>query len=46
MKIETLLLRKQFAQRAGCNSSKGSMYFSRKVRRRERYASEPPQSEH
>jgi len=46
MNIETLLLRKQFAQRAGCNSNKGRMYFSRKVRRRERYPSEPPQSEH
>jgi hypothetical protein len=45
-KIETLRRRKQLTQRTGFRRKKGSTYFSRKLRRRERQAVFPPQSAH
>jgi len=43
-KVEALLLRKQLAQRTGRRNKIGQTHFSRRVRRRDRYASELPQS--
>ena len=44
--VEALLLRKHLAQRTGRRNNIRKMYFSRKVRGRDRYASKPPQSGH
>jgi hypothetical protein len=43
-KVEALLLRKQLPQRTGRRNNAGQTYFSRRVRGRDRYASELPQS--